>query len=95
MLPKQPCPFPDWVQGGYWGRAPWYVQMALQLLREKELGAASRLAAYVDQLPPSFPEIPINWAPAQLQALQCPHLISMVRPVVFSVLCSVFCVLWG
>jgi hypothetical protein len=57
-----------------------YVQMALKLLHERRLGAASRLAPYVAALPQSF-STPLTWTQAQLAALHYPHLQQQVRVV--------------
>lgn len=54
-----------------------YVQMALKLLHERRLGAASRLAPYVAALPQGF-STPLAWTQAQLAALQYPQLQQQV-----------------
>ena len=48
------------------------------LLHERRLGAASRVAGYVQQLPREF-TTPLHWSSAQLQQLQYPHLQTAVR----------------
>lgn len=54
-----------------------YVQMALKLLYERQLGPESKLAPYVLALPADF-STPLSWTDAQLQALCYPHLIKEV-----------------
>ncbi len=79
VAPKQRCPCPDFVTADYWAAAPWFVKMGTLLLRERSLGAQSKLQAYVEQLPASF-EAPVLWSAKQLEALQYPALIDKVRP---------------
>lgn len=50
-----------------------FVQMALKLLYERQLGRESRLAHYIENLPGSF-DTPLTWADAQVEALQYPNL---------------------
>ena len=50
-----------------------FVQMALKLLYERQLGRESRLAPYIENLPGSF-DTPLTWADAQVEALQYPSL---------------------
>eukprot|EP00200_Dunaliella_tertiolecta_P001304 CAMPEP_0202361426 /NCGR_PEP_ID=MMETSP1126-20121109/13995_1 /ASSEMBLY_ACC=CAM_ASM_000457 /TAXON_ID=3047 /ORGANISM="Dunaliella tertiolecta, Strain CCMP1320" /LENGTH=501 /DNA_ID=CAMNT_0048955379 /DNA_START=165 /DNA_END=1670 /DNA_ORIENTATION=- len=79
LAPKQRCPFPDWIKTEYWQSAPWFAKLGLLLLRERNLGQASRLSAYVAQLPSSF-DHPVLWQErARLQQLQCPAMIQQVE----------------
>ena len=50
-----------------------FVQMALKLLYERQLGKDSVLAPYIDSLPQSFGTL-LTWTDAQLAALQYPSL---------------------
>ena len=50
-----------------------FVQMALKLLYERQLGRDSALAPYIDSLPQSFGTL-LTWTNAQLAALQYPSL---------------------
>jgi len=50
-----------------------YVQMALKLLYEKQLGKDSRLKHYVESLPGNLSS-PLTWSSAELAALQYPSL---------------------
>ncbi|KAF5841378.1 hypothetical protein DUNSADRAFT_13246 [Dunaliella salina] len=79
LAPKQRCPFPDWINTEYWQPAPWFVKLGLLLLHERNLGQASRLSAYVAQLPRSF-DHPVLWQEkARLQQLQCQAVIRQVE----------------
>ena len=51
--------------------------MALKLLHERRLGAASRLGPYVAALPQGF-ATPLGWSAAQLDALRYPRLQQQV-----------------
>jgi len=72
-----------------------YVQMALKLLYEKQLGKDSRLKHYVESLPGNFSS-PLTWSRAELAALQYPSLqqeVSFEPGLVFVILIinSTFC----
>ena len=55
------------------------MQLALKLVHERRLGAASRLAPYVAALPQAY-STPLSWGEAGLAALQYPHLQQQVPP---------------
>mmetsp|Transcript_22162 Transcript_22162/g.56310 ORF Transcript_22162/g.56310 Transcript_22162/m.56310 type:complete len:522 (-) Transcript_22162:24-1589(-) len=76
LSPKQSPP--PGIAPEYWGKAPWFAKMGLLLLHEKSLGAQSRLAPYIEQLPQTF-DAPVLWDDAQLQLLQYPHIIHAVK----------------
>ena len=63
-----------------------YVQMALNLLYERQLGKESRLAHYVENLPRSFGS-PLTWSEAELAALQYPSLQEEVHAAPGSLIC--------
>ncbi len=75
----QKCPCPDFISPDFWAAAPWFAKIAIQLLREQQLGPQSRLAPYLASLPASV-DTPITWTQAQLQQLQYHHIIQQVDP---------------
>ena len=52
--------------------------LALMLLHERSLGAASPLQQYIADLPRRF-EVPLHWAAAELAQLQYPPMAKEVR----------------
>lgn len=64
---------PGWeVPPDAWQSSPWYVRLALLLLKEKSLGDASPMALWLRALPsPSdFNDLPMHWSPEHREALQ-------------------------
>jgi len=64
---------PGWeVPQEAWQSSPWYVRLALLLLKEKSLGDASPMALWLKALPaPSdFSDLPMYWSPEHREALQ-------------------------
>ena len=61
-----------WLAPGSWAASPWYVRLALLLLRERELGAASPLAPWLAALPrpESFHGLPFYWSDDERGSLQ-------------------------
>ncbi|KAG2447185.1 hypothetical protein HYH02_007928 [Chlamydomonas schloesseri] len=80
VRPGESCPFTDFVPNDVWVGLPWYAQLALKLLHERALGAASRFADYLPALPPSAAavDLPATWPPAAVRALQYPYLQEQV-----------------
>ncbi|KAK9917592.1 hypothetical protein WJX75_006163 [Coccomyxa subellipsoidea] len=78
VSPKERSQLPaSFCSTAFYSKKPWYVQMALKLLYERQLGPESKLAPYVMALPADF-STPLSWTDAQLQALCYPHLIKEV-----------------
>ncbi|CAM9514377.1 unnamed protein product [Pylaiella littoralis] len=69
----QQCPFPEWINKEFWAKSPWYVRLALLLLREKREGADSKLDPWISRLPESF-GTPVTWSTAELSELHYSHL---------------------
>ncbi len=64
-----------------------FVQMALQILAERQKGDASRHIPYIQELPPDF-TTPLMWTDAELAELQYPYLVQEVQlPPCFRVAC--------
>jgi hypothetical protein len=78
LPPRQRCPCTDFCSAEFWDAAPWFVRLGVRLLAEKRKGAASPLAAYLQQLPASV-DVPATWSDERLKQLQYPHLIFKVR----------------
>ena len=57
-----------------WQSSPWYVRLALLLLQEQSLGAASPKALWLQALPPpaAFADLPMYWPPSHRAALHHP-----------------------
>jgi hypothetical protein len=55
-----------------WQSSPWYVRLALLLLKEQSLGDASPKALWLQALPPpaAFADLPMYWPPDHRDALQ-------------------------
>ena len=67
--PLEKCPCPDFVEMGYYKKAPWYVKMAILLLSERAKGRESRVYGYIEQLPLSI-DTPVRWNEEELRELQ-------------------------
>ncbi|CAM9341594.1 unnamed protein product [Phaeothamnion confervicola] len=69
-----PCPLPPaFIDADFWKGSRWYVRMALWILYERWLGAKSRFAPYVRQLPAGL-DTPVFWEQEDLLELQYPPL---------------------
>ncbi|CAL5224402.1 g7084 [Coccomyxa viridis] len=74
VTPKARSALPSsFCSGEFFSKKPWFVQMALKLLYERQLGKESRLAHYVENLPRNFSS-PLTWTNVELAALQYPFL---------------------
>ncbi|CAK0785563.1 hypothetical protein CVIRNUC_008773 [Coccomyxa viridis] len=70
VAPKERCRLPSsFCSAGFYLKKPWFVQMALKLLYERQLGKDSVLAPYIGSLPQSFGTL-LTWTDAELAALQ-------------------------
>eukprot|EP00884_Botryococcus_braunii_P002855 jgi/Botrbrau1/12570/Bobra.0169s0104.1 len=78
VTPKQRCPCPELCEPSYWSKSPWFVQMALQILAEKEKGSASLYLPYIQELPADFTS-PLMWEDAELAELQYPYVLQEVK----------------
>ena len=71
---ESPCP--DLAPPRLWSSLAWYERLAVWLLAERELGAASAVSGYISYLPQpgcaSFYDAPLHWAEAELRELQYP-----------------------
>ncbi|CAD7703203.1 unnamed protein product [Ostreobium quekettii] len=69
---------PEWCAEEVWRDAPWFVRLALMLLREKALGAESAVWGYVASLPDAI-DTPICWSPEEVAMMQYPPMAEAVR----------------
>ncbi|CAM9498548.1 unnamed protein product, partial [Hapterophycus canaliculatus] len=71
LTASESSPFRSWVSSEFWESQQWYVKLALKLLWERQLGAASAVEGYVNVLPAqgSF-ETLIHWTDEELDALK-------------------------
>ncbi|CAM9881454.1 unnamed protein product, partial [Ectocarpus sp. 12 AP-2014] len=71
LTASESTPFRSWVSPEFWDSQQWYVKLALKLLWERQLGAASTVEGYVNVLPVqgSF-ETLIHWTDQELDALK-------------------------
>jgi hypothetical protein len=71
------CPHAGVCPPKAWAALPWWGRLALLLLREDRLGAASAFAPYMAALPRRF-DTPLHWSDAQLSRLRSPRLAARV-----------------
>jgi hypothetical protein len=71
------CPHAGVCPPKAWAALPWWGRLALLLLREDRLGAASAFAPYMAALPRRF-DTPLHWSDAQLARLRSPRLAARV-----------------
>ena len=71
------CPHAGVCPPKAWAALPWWGRLALLLLREDRLGAASAFAPYMAALPRRF-DTPLHWSDAQLARLRSPRLVARV-----------------
>ena len=67
--PTGSCPCPDFVSPSFWKQAPWFIKMAVLLLKESSRGRDSPVWGYIVQLPESI-DSPVRWTPAEVAELQ-------------------------
>jgi hypothetical protein len=72
------CPHAGVCPPRAWAALPWWGRLALLLLRESSLGAASAFAPYVAVLPRAF-DTPLHWSAPQRAALAAPRLAARVE----------------
>ncbi|CAK0887763.1 unnamed protein product, partial [Prorocentrum cordatum] len=73
------CPIGDQVAPAAWAAVPWWAQLAVLLAYERHRKGASPLEHWVASLPQEFPEVPLNWTDAELEALDYPLLERDIR----------------
>ncbi|CAM9340116.1 unnamed protein product, partial [Laminaria digitata] len=73
LAAEESTPFKSWVSPDFWDSQPWYVKLALKLLWERQLGAASAVEGYVNVLPAQGTfETLIHWTDQELDLLKYP-----------------------
>lgn len=78
VAPKDRCPCPpDYINVDYYKKAPWFIQMAAQLLYNRSLGSQSPVWGFIEQLPTSI-DAPVRWTLEDLNQLQYPELATRV-----------------
>jgi len=78
VAPKERCPCPpDYIDADYYKKAPWFIQMAVQLLYNRSLGRQSPVWGFIEQLPTSI-DAPVRWTLEDLDQLQYPELATRV-----------------
>jgi len=81
-VPQGESPCPDLAPPRLWSSLAWYERLAVWLLAERELGAASAVSGYIAYLPQpgcaSFYDAPLHWGDDELQELQYPPMIGAV-----------------
>jgi hypothetical protein len=78
VAPKERCPCPpDFIDTDYYKKAPWFIQMAVQLLYNRSLGSQSPVCGFIEQLPTSI-DAPVRWTLEDLDQLQYPELATRV-----------------
>ena len=64
----------------FWGAHPqWYVRLGTKLLLERDKGAASPIAGYVELLPDAYDEFPSEWTDDEISKLQCEKVESSIQ----------------
>jgi hypothetical protein len=72
------CPHRGVCPPRAWAALPWWGRLAMLLLRESQLGAASSFAPYMAVLPRAF-DTPLHWSAPQRDALAAPRLAARVE----------------
>lgn len=74
--PGSQCP--DDCDKDWWKSAPWYIKMAVMLIKERKLGSRSELSGYVLSLPEHV-DVPMQWDAHELEDFQYSPLVAAVE----------------
>ncbi|GMH42796.1 hypothetical protein BSKO_10715 [Bryopsis sp. KO-2023] len=68
---------PEFCEKDAWASCPWFVKLALLLVKEKKLGEESKFSEYVKSLPKKV-DVPVNWGEEELSQFQYRPIINRV-----------------
>eukprot|EP00177_Eucheuma_denticulatum_P005839 GFKZ01010652.1.p1 GENE.GFKZ01010652.1~~GFKZ01010652.1.p1 ORF type:complete len:467 (+),score=54.47 GFKZ01010652.1:139-1539(+) len=77
-LDRNKTPFPQKISQQTWQSLPWYARLALLIVNAKADSNESKWQPWIQRLPSKF-DTPFHWTDQQLEQLQSPRMVDMIK----------------